>query len=79
MLTYEYLYFDEINKKLGNRLENFYYLVKNKAPLDLKNQPYWREYRHFIYNGEVVDNDVPGNIVYGYMGKVLGLTMTSFI
>ncbi|MBU3220889.1 peptidoglycan-binding domain-containing protein [Clostridium algidicarnis] len=46
------------------RLDIFYNLVKTKGPVDLKNLPEWRHYQ-FIFENEVIDNDVPGNILYG--------------
>ncbi len=57
------------------KLKIFYDLVKNKAELDLKNQPQWKS-KQFVYDGEMIDNDVPGNIMYGYMGKVFGFSDT---
>lgn len=36
--------------------------------MDLKNQPEW-QHSAFIYDGEIVDQDVPGNINYGYFGS----------
>lgn len=49
----------------------FFYLVRNGGQYDLKNQPDW-QHDEFIYNGEIVDKDVPGNILYGYLGKAMG-------
>lgn len=65
MLSYDYMY-DDRNILY---IEEFYNLVRNKGELDLKNQPGW-EANYFVYNGEIVDNDVPGNISFGYVGKV---------
>jgi hypothetical protein len=50
----------------------FYNLVRNGAVYDLKNQPDW-QHEQFIYNDEVIDKDAPGNINYGYLGKVMGI------
>ncbi|MBO2946249.1 hypothetical protein JJQ72_20040 [Paenibacillus sp. F411] len=72
MLQYEYLYSERTNDNFVRNLEDFYNIVKNKAELDLKNQPDW-QHSHFIYSGEVVDKDVPGNISYGYFGKVMNI------
>ncbi|MCM0759457.1 polymorphic toxin type 44 domain-containing protein [Sporomusa sphaeroides DSM 2875] len=57
------------------RLTLFYNLVRNGGSFDLKNKPDW-QHDKFIYNGEVVDKDVPGNINYGYLGKVFGFPDT---
>lgn len=62
-------YKDVPNVGLGRRGLLFYNLVRNGAPYDLKNQPGWQS-PLFIYDGNVVRNDVPGNINYGYLGKV---------
>lgn len=53
-------------------LGEFKVLVQNKGELDLKNLPDW-QHEHFIYNGKIVDKDVPGNIMYGYLGKVMNI------
>lgn len=49
-----------------NLLE-FKTLVQNGGKMDLKNQPEW-QHSAYIYDGEIVDQDVPGNINYGYFG-----------
>ncbi len=72
MRTYEEKYKFARCLPLPAKYKLFYDLVKNKAELDLKNQPDWQDEK-FIYDGEVVDNDVPGNIMYGYMGKVFDI------
>ena len=51
-------------------IQRFYELVRNKGPYDLKNLPDWQK-EHFIYNGEIINKDVPGNISYGYLGKAM--------
>jgi hypothetical protein len=54
------------------RLAEFYDLVRNGGPFDLKNQEEWQK-AGFVYEGEIVDGDALGNISYGYLGKVLGI------
>lgn len=71
MLAYEDKYMYAKYLLAPVKLKVFYDLVKNNAKLDLKNQPDWQD-KQFIYNDEIIDNDVPGNIMYGYMGKVFG-------
>lgn len=79
MRDYEYKYSDVTTKNtLIERLNMFYNLVKNKAPLDLKNVKGWKAKR-FAYNGELLDNDAPGNIMYGYLGKVFGFSDTTLL
>lgn len=75
MTEYEAKYKDIKNMPLGPRLLLFYNLVDDGGILDLKRQPGW-ESPKFVYNGEVVDNDVPGNITYGYLGKHFDLPDT---
>jgi hypothetical protein len=75
MGEYEEKYKDIKNMPLGPRLLLFYNLVDDGGILDLKRQPGW-ESPKFVYNGEVVNNDVPGNIVYGYLGKHFDLPDT---
>lgn len=72
MLKYEYMFDAESKRTWVVNLEVFYNTVKNKAELDLKNLPDW-QHSHFVYDGEIVDKDVPGNISYGYFGKVLNI------
>ena len=57
------------------KLPIFYSIVHNGAIYDLKNQPDWQSDK-FIYNGELIDKDVPGNMHYGYLGKVFGFPDT---
>lgn len=44
--------------------------MRNSGPYDLKNLKDWNN-AYFIYNGEIIDNDPPGNISYGYLGKAM--------
>lgn len=53
----------------------FISIVKNNAEYDLKRKPEWQR-RHFIYEGRILDIDEPGNILYGYLGKVFGYSDT---
>lgn len=68
----KYSYVDS-NYGLVPKLKLFYSLVKNRAPYDLKNIKGWKAKR-FVYNGELLANDAPGNILYGYLGKVFGFS-----
>jgi hypothetical protein len=68
MTEYEEKFKDIKDKPISERLDIFHRLVKDHGILDLKRQPGWDSPK-FIYNGEVVNNDVPGNILYGYLGK----------
>ncbi|MCD3195720.1 bacteriocin [Clostridium botulinum C] len=72
MIRYEYMYMDIKNASGLERLGHFYNLVKNGSAIDLKNQG-WNS-KKYIYNGEVIDNDAPGNIAYGYLGKAFGFS-----
>lgn len=47
--------------------------VQAKGDLDLKLKPEWQNSSLYIYNGEIVDRDAPGNICYGYIGKAYGI------
>ena len=68
MAEYEEKYKDIKNKPIHERLRDFYKLVDDGGVLDLKRQPGWGSPK-FVYDGEVVNNDVPGNVLYGYLGK----------
>ncbi|QAV17807.1 hypothetical protein PC41400_09085 [Paenibacillus chitinolyticus] len=71
MISYEKKYKDfSDNNSTKDVYLKFYNTVRGTAELDLKNQPDW-QHSHFIYSGEYVDKDVPGNISYGYFGKVM--------
>jgi len=50
----------------------FYNLVRNKGPYDLKNQPDW-QHDLFVYNNMIIRKDVPGNMLFGYLGKAMGI------
>jgi hypothetical protein len=52
-------------------LKTFYDLVRNKGPYDLINQPGWKR-KFYVYNDMIIRNDVPGNLLYGYLGKTMG-------
>ena len=60
------------NESLTCRLRTFKKLVGNKCEMDLKNKADW-QHEHFIYNGEIIDKDVPGNINYGYFGASINI------
>ncbi|MCY7487505.1 RHS repeat-associated core domain-containing protein [Paenibacillus alvei] len=74
MLKYEYIYIDEASKHENIKTADFFYTVRGKSELDLKNQPGWKGYKYYVYEGELVRRDQPGNISYGYLGKVFGFT-----
>ena len=69
----EYMRQTEIDYEYMHRrhwLENifeFKALVDDFSKMDLKRQPGW-QHSALIYNGEIIDRDVPGNINYGYFG-----------
>lgn len=54
------------------RYSNFASMVKPGGKYDLKSHSEWQGREHFIYNGEVIWYDDPGNILYGYLGKAMG-------
>lgn len=56
------------------KLALFYNLVKNNSTCDLKRYKDILKGDLYIYNGEIVNRDSLGNIVYGYMGKHFGIT-----
>jgi len=66
--------YEEYHSKLSwfFRLYEFYNLVRNGGPFDLKNQEGWQK-ASFIYEGEVIDGDAIANITFGYLGKVMGI------
>lgn len=74
MIRYEYMYQDSTILDI----EEFYNLVRNKGELDLKNLPDWQN-DYYVYENEIVENDVPGNIMFGYFGKVYGIPDTILI
>ncbi len=55
-----------------DKLLEFYHAVRNKGSLDLKQKAEWQQSSLYVFNGELVDRDAPGNILYGYVGKVYG-------
>lgn len=55
------------NRPWVENLPDFYRLVRGHGIMDLKNQPEWA-HSAYIYNGELVSQDVLGNINYGYFG-----------
>jgi len=67
MIRYEYMWTGESTIL---DLYTFYELVRNNGELDLKNQG-WND-SEYIFNGEVIPGDGPGNILYGYLGKAYG-------
>ena len=73
----------EDNKHLSNlsvweKLCPFYNMVKAGGKYDLKSKPEWQQ-SMYIYDGEIVDQDVLGNINYGYLGESLFYGKTAFI
>ncbi|MDK0785060.1 polymorphic toxin type 44 domain-containing protein [Clostridium perfringens] len=74
MVRYEYMYgpqWNGITSGVAN-LAKFYNLVRNGSIVDLKNQG-WDENQYY-FNGKIYRKDAPGNILYGYLGKVFGFT-----
>lgn len=45
--------------------------VKNNAKYDIKRKPEWSS-DWYVYEGDIVRNDAPGNMLFGYLGKVFG-------
>ncbi len=72
MLRYEYIYADMKHASEIVKLSEFYDLVRNGSAVDLKNQGY--NASKYIYIGNIIDGDAPGNIAYGYLGKAFGFT-----
>ncbi len=64
----EVTYADMHKKSWIENLADSYQLVRNSGEMDLKNQPEW-QHSAFIFDGEIIDQDVLGNINYGYFGK----------
>jgi hypothetical protein len=60
-----------------NKLLEFKELVDTKGPWDLKQLPEWNNSSLYIFNGEIVDKDASGNILYGYMGVVYCIPTTA--
>lgn len=81
MIRVEYEY-TMVNNKLSyadiplywtTKLMEFKANVENKGIWDLKQLPEWQQSSLYYFNGELVDNDAPGNIMYGYIGKAYGI------
>ena len=51
------------------KLSEFKNNVQNKGIWDLKQKDDWQQSSLYYFDGELVDSDAPGNIMYGYMGK----------
>ena len=51
----------------------FLLLVAPNMKYDLKSKDEFLAHSLYIYDGEIVDRDVLGNIVYGYLGRVMGI------
>ena len=47
--------------------------VQNNGIWDLKQLERWNNSSLYCFNGNIVDADAPGNIMYGYMGKAYGI------
>jgi|GEM_PF-1293424 hypothetical protein len=58
-----------------NRTKNFFNEVKRGAPIDLKSQSEWQKHPLYIYDGEIVDLDALGNILYGVLGAYLDISI----
>ena len=54
------------------RYVDFALMVRPGGKYDLKSKSEWQGKEHFIYNGEIIWYDEPGNILYGHLGKVMG-------
>ena len=39
---------------------------------DLKSKSEWQTREHYIYEGEIIWYDDPGNMLYGYLGMTMG-------
>lgn len=77
MIRNEYEYHDYYSMfTWPYRLEEFRHNMENKGPWDLKQLPEWNNSSLYIFNGELVDRDAPGNIMYGYMGRTYGIPDT---
>jgi len=54
------------------RYIDFAFMVRPGGKYDLKSKTEWQGKEHFIYDGEIIWYDEPGNILYGHLGKVMG-------
>ena len=52
----------------------FMFLVAPHMKYDLKRKEEFLAHSLYIYDGEIIDRDVLGNIVYGYLGRVMGIS-----
>ena len=62
--TYEHMK----EKTWVENIPEFYRIVNDHGIMDLKRQPGW-QHSAFIYDGEIISYDDPGNINFGYFGK----------
>lgn len=62
--TYEHMK----EKTWIENIPEFYRIVNDHGIMDLKRQPGW-QHSAFIYDGEIISYDDPGNINFGYFGK----------
>ena len=53
------------------KLKEFVLSVKDDSPIDIKSSPEWTG-EWYIYEGDIIRFDAPGNILFGYVGKVFG-------
>jgi len=61
------------------KLKKFMAEVKENSPVDIKNNPEWY-HPLYIYDGEIMDLDALGNILYGVLGEYLRIDeMTLYI
>ncbi len=74
MIKNEYEYGDKyaVVTWVANLME-FKENVQNGGPWDLKQLDEWNNSSLYIFDGEIVDRDAPGNIMYGYMGHTYGI------
>jgi len=56
------------------RLGVFYTAVNTNSSLDLKTSWNLKNNAFLVYNGDIMRYDAPGNIVYGYLGKLFGFS-----
>ena len=54
------------------RYADFAWMVRPGGKYDLKSKTEWQGKEHFIYDGEIIWYDDPGNILYGHLGKAMG-------
>ena len=54
------------------KMLRFINLFDNGKIYDIKLQENWQGTSVFKFNGEYIDDDGPGNILYGYIGKLYG-------